>query len=269
MSRDMYRKLNWQGGTPREVSEVVNNLVEGKSNNTGDITLAAAGAVSTTIFDERIGYNSYIGLQAISQTASTEYFPYGSFQDSTDQSLSTTTASAAITLNTTDFALGINVVSNSRITVDYSGLYNLQFSLQFVNPDNQQHDVDVWFRKNGTDIPSSNSQFTVPVRKNSTIYGHLIAALNYFVDLEAGDYVELVWATSSTLVTIEHIPTQTTPTRPATPSAIVTMQYVSSNGYTTDIFTDPYISSQSKGQAVISHPANTGTNKVYRYIIVG
>jgi hypothetical protein len=269
MSRDMYRKLNWQGGTPREVAEIVNNLVEGKSNNTGDITLASAGASSTTIYDERIGYNSYIGLQPISATASTEFLPYGSFQDSTDQSIATTTASAAITLNTTDFALGVEVVSNSRITVDYSGLYNIQFSLQFVNPDNQQHDVDVWFRKNGVDIDNSNSQFTVPVRKNSTIYGHLIAALNFFVDLEKDDYVELVWASSSTLVTIEQIPTQTSPTRPATPSAIVTAQYVSSNGYTTDIFGFPYISSQSKGQAVISHSANTGANKIYRYIIVG
>ena len=180
----------------------------------------------------------------------------------------TITATAPITLNTTDFALGVSVVSNSRITVDYAGLYNLQFSLQFVNPDNQQHDVDVWFRKNGVDIDNSNSQFTVPVRKNATIYGHLIAALNYFVDLDAGDYVELVWATSSTLVTVEQIPAQTSPTRPATPSAIVTMQYVSSNGYTTDIFSEPYISSQTKGSAVISHPANTLTNKVYRYIIV-
>ena len=96
--RDMYRKLNWQGGTPREVSEVVNNLVEGKSNNTGEITLNAGGATSTTIYDERIGYNSYIGLQATSQTASTNYFPYGSFQDSTDQSLGTITATAPITL---------------------------------------------------------------------------------------------------------------------------------------------------------------------------
>ena len=266
--RDMYRKLPMLGGEPRVVAEIVNNLVEGKSNNTGDITLVASGATSTTIYDERIGYDSYIGLQAISQTASTNYLPYGSFQDSTDQSIATTTAVGTITLNTTDFALGVSIVSNSRITVDYAGLYNLQFSLQFVNPDNQQHDVDVWFRKNGVDIANSNSQFTVPVRKNATIYGHLIAALNYFVDLDAGDYVELMWATSSTLVTVEQIPAQTSPTRPATPSAIVTMQYVSSNGYTTDIFSEPYISSQTKGSAVISHPANTLTNKVYRYIIV-
>ena len=269
MARDMYRKLPWTGGDPRSVAEIVNNLVEGKSNNTGDITLVAGGASSTTIYDERIGYNSYIGLQPISQASSTEYFPYGAFQDSTDQSIATTTATAAITLNTTDFSLGISVVSNSKITVDYSGLYNVQFSLQFVNTDNVQHDVDVWFRKNGTDIPNSNSQFTVPVRKNSTIYGHLIAALNYFVDLQAGEYVELVWASSSTLVTVEQIPAQTTPTRPATPSAIVTVQYVSSNGYTTNMFSAPYISSQTKGSAVISHPANTSTNKVYRYIIVG
>jgi len=76
MSRDMYRKLNWQGGTPREVSEIVNNLVEGKSNNTGEITLAASGATSTTISDERIGFNSVVLLMpttanAVSVIAST------------------------------------------------------------------------------------------------------------------------------------------------------------------------------------------------------
>ena len=56
----MYRKLNPAGGTPREVSEVVNNLVEGKSNNTGTVTLAVAGATTTTLTDERIGYDSII-----------------------------------------------------------------------------------------------------------------------------------------------------------------------------------------------------------------
>jgi len=79
MSRDMYRKLNWQGGTPREVSEIVNNLVEGKSNNTGEITLAASGATTTTISDERIGFNSVVLLMPTTATAaSTAYaeFPW-------------------------------------------------------------------------------------------------------------------------------------------------------------------------------------------------
>jgi hypothetical protein len=56
----MYRKLNPAGSTPREISEVVNNLVEGKSNNTGIITLAVASATATTLNDERIGYESII-----------------------------------------------------------------------------------------------------------------------------------------------------------------------------------------------------------------
>ena len=67
--RDMYRKLNWQGGTPREISEVVNNLVEGKSNNTGEITLAVASATTTTIYDERIGYNSVMLLMPTTANA--------------------------------------------------------------------------------------------------------------------------------------------------------------------------------------------------------
>lgn len=268
MARDMYRKLPWQGGDARSVAEIVNNLVEGKSNNTGTITLVASGAVSTTINDERIGYNSYIGLEPISQTAASTYFPYGAFQDTTDQSIATTTATANISLNTTDYSLGTSLVDGYKIKVDYSGLYNLQFSIQFVNTDTQIQDVDVWIRKNGSDVAASNSKFSVPNSHGGTP-GHIIAALNFYIELAKNDYVHLAWATTSTLVTVEQLAAQSSPTRPSTPSAIVTLQYLSANSFTTNLFTEPYISAQSQGTATINHPANTGTNKVYRYIIVG
>ena len=264
----MYRKLPWTGGDPRSVAEIVNNLVEGKSNNTGDITLVASGATSTTIYDERIGYNSYIGLEPLSQTAASTYFPYGAFQDTTDQSIATTTATANISLNTTDYSLGTSLVDGYKIKVDYSGLYNLQFSIQFVNTDTQIQDIDIWIRKNGSDVAGSNSKFSVPNSHGGTP-GHIIAALNYYIELAKNDYVHLAWATTSTLVTVEQLAAQTSPTRPSTPSAIVTLQYLSANSFTTNLFTDPYISAQSQGQATISHPANTGTGKIYRYIIVG
>ena len=266
--RDMYRKLPWTGGDPRSVAEIVNNLVEGKSNNTGNITLAASSAVSTTIYDERIGYNSYIGLEPTTQTAASTYFPYGAFQDTTDQSLATITATANVTLNATDYALGTSLVDGYKVKVDYSGLYNVQFSIQLANDDSQIQDVDIWFKKNGSDVAGSNSKFSVD-SKHGSVKGHVIAALNFNIELAKDDYVSLAWATSSTLVTIEHLAAQTSPTRPATPSVIVTIQYLSANSFTTNLFTEPYISSQSQGQATISHPANTGTNKVYRYIIVG
>ena len=265
---DMYRKLPWTGGDARSVAEIVNNLVEGKSNNTGDVTLSASGASSTTIFDERIGFNSYIGLEPKTQTSASTYFPYGAFQDTTDQSIATTTATANITLNATDYSLGTSLVDGYKIKVDYSGLYNVQFSIQFVNTDNNIHDIDIWFKKNNSNVAGSNSKFSVPNRHGGTD-GHLIAALNFNIELAKDDYVSLAWATSSTAVTVEHLAAQTTPTRPATPSAIVTIQYLSANSFTTNLFTEPYISSQINGQATISHPANTGTNKVYRYIIVG
>ena len=264
----MYRKLPWTGGDARSVAEIVNNLVEGKSNNTGDITLVAGGASSTTIFDERIGFNSYIGLEPKTQTSASTYFPYGAFQDTTDQSIATITATANITLNATDYSLGTSLVDGYKVKVDYSGLYNVQFSIQFVNTDNNIHDIDIWFKKNNSNVAGSNSKFSVPNRHGGTD-GHLIAALNFNIELAKDDYVSLAWATSSKDVTVEHLAAQTTPTRPATPSAIVTIQYLSANSFTTNLFTEPYISSQINGQATISHPANTGTNKVYRYIIVG
>jgi hypothetical protein len=57
----MYRKLPFQGGDPRQVAEIVNNLVEGKMNCTGSITLNSTGT-TTTLYNERIGYDSVIIL---------------------------------------------------------------------------------------------------------------------------------------------------------------------------------------------------------------
>lgn len=114
----------------------------------------------------------------------------------------------------------------SKITVDYAGVYNLQFSAQVTNTDVQIHDIDIWFRKNGTDISNSNSRFSVP-NSHGGIDGHLITALNFYLDLNAGDYVEIMWHVTDSAVRLEHLVAGTSPTRPATPSVIATLQYVS------------------------------------------
>lgn len=264
----MYRKLPMIGGTPREVAEVVNNTLEGKTNNTGEFTLATGGATTTTIYNERIGYESVILLEPVTMVAATDYYPYLAVQDTTDQAAANTTTAYAVTFNTTDYALGASLSNSSRLNVSYSGLYNLQFSFQFANTDSQIQDIDIWFRKNGTDVAGSNSKFSIPNSHGGT-NGHLIAALNFYLELAKNDYVEMMWATTSTAVTIEQIPAQTSPTRPSTPSAIATLQYLSSNSYTTNLFTGTYVSAQTKGSATISHPANTVADRTYRYVIVG
>jgi hypothetical protein len=153
--------------------------------------------------------------------------PHGAFQDSTDQVAANTTTAYAVTFNTTDFANGVTMASGSRITVADAGIWNLQFSIQFKNTSNDGQDVDIWFRKNGTNIANSNSRFHLSQRKSSGDPSHLIAAMNFFVSLATNDYVEIMWRTTSTDVSIEHFGTSTSPTRPAVPSAIVTMSFVS------------------------------------------
>ena len=152
-------------------------------------------------------------------TAGTRITAYGTGSGST----------GTYTVNTSQEVTSTTITGDlpSKITADYAGLYNLQFSLQFVNTDTQIHDTDVWFRKNGTNIANSNSRFSVP-NSHGGIDGHLIAALNFFLDMDPGDFIEIMWHTDDVKISIQQLPTATSPTRPATPSAIVTMSYVSS-----------------------------------------
>jgi len=205
-------------------------------------TLATGNATTTTLYDARISPDSIILFVPYSAAAIADAVPYGAFQDTTDQTAASTTAAYAITLNTTDYAVGVAIVSNSQITVRSAGVYNIQFSLQFANDNVAIQDVDVWFRKNGTDVAGSNSKFSVPNSHGGTD-GHLIAALNFYIQLAAGDYVQLMWSTTSTDVSIEHLAAQTSPTRPTTPSVIVTVNKVDESSSS-----DIYASNQLQGE---------------------
>ena len=152
---------------------------------------------------------------------------YGAFQDSTDQTAANTTTAYAVTFDTTDFSNGVTLSNSSRLNVAQAGIYNLQFSIQFTNTTNASQDVDVWFRKNGTNIDKSNSRFGFAPRKGAGDPFHTIAALNFFVSLAANDYVEIMWRTTDVGVQIEHYTTSSSPTRPAIPSVIATLSFVS------------------------------------------
>ena len=177
----------------------------------------------------RLYFNTLNNLisQLRASATSTLRLPYGAFQDSTTQTAANTTTAYPITFNTTDFSNGVTMVSGSRFTVTNAGLYNLQFSVQIQNTTNAPHDIDIWFRKNGTNIPASNSRFGLAARKNPGDPFHVIAALNYFIDLQATEYVELVWCTGDVGAGLIAYAAGTSPTRPSIPSVIATMTFVS------------------------------------------
>lgn len=260
----MFRTLPNFGADPRGIAEVVRGIMNGKTNNTGLVTLGTGNVTTTTIYDERIGGDSKIVLVPFSEAAYEDSAPYGAFQDGTDQTVANTTTAYAITYDTTDFTNGVYLSNSSRINVRSYGIYNFQFSIQFKNTTNDGQDIDIWFRKNGTDITASNSKFHIPARKSSGDPAYLIGALNFFAELQANDYVQLMWRASDTAVTIEHLGTQTSPDRPATPSVILTVTYVAPAAST-----NVYVSAQTKGSATLTHYSNSTADKTYAYIIVG
>ena len=154
-------------------------------------------------------------------------FPYGAFSSSVDQ---TTTANTAtlMTLNTTDFNNGVSI-NSSKITVDNSGVYNLQFSAQFQNTDNQIQDISIWLRQNGTNIPGSTGLVSIPARKSASAgeEAHEIIGWNYYVSMNAGDYIQIYWSTTLASVTIQAYNASTGPVRPSTQSVVATLSFVS------------------------------------------
>ena len=152
-------------------------------------------------------------------------FPYGAFQSNVTQTAVANTATV-MTLNQTDLTNDVSVVSSSKITVVNSGIYNLQWSGQFQNTDTQLHDASIWLRVNGSDLAGSTGLVSIP-NKHGGVDGHTIISWNYFVQLNADDYVELWWSVTSALVTLEAYAAGTAPTRPTTASVIATLSFVS------------------------------------------
>lgn len=257
----MFRTLNYAGATPREISEVVNNAMNGKSNNHGTITLANSNATTTTIYDERIGYDSKILLTPLSINAGNNSVPFGSFQNTASQTPAAANTAYTVALNTTDVADGVYLSSNS-IYFRNAGTYNVQFSLQLANSNTQIEQFYIWLAKNGTNLAGTASKFDVNSKHGSSD-GYLIAVANFFITVVANDYISLKFASTNTTIVIEAYAAQTTPfAMPSVPSSVITVTLASP-------VESPYISSRTKGSAVITHYANSLSDKTYGYIVVG
>lgn len=171
--------------------------------------LTVSAVTSGTIYPGMIisGTGVTAGTRIVSQTSGTTGGA-GVYVIDTSQTVSTATAMTGSVA--------------SKIVAAVAGLYNVQFSVQFVSTDVSIHDTDIWFRLNGVDIPESNSQFSIP-SSHGGVDGHLLGALNLFIYLSANDYIEIMWHTDSSNVGIQYISPQGSPTRPGTPSVIVTV----------------------------------------------
>lgn len=154
-------------------------------------------------------------------------FPYAAIQRTTDKTFTANTATE-ITFDQNDFLNGCSNDGTNGILIDRAGIYNYQFSVQWANTDSQAHTAWIWLRVNNTNVPGTGSQFSIPSKHGSTD-GHLIAAANFYVQLNAGDYVKMFAAVDNVLVSMKYYAALTTPfAMPAVPSVVATLSFVSS-----------------------------------------
>lgn len=145
---------------------------------------------------------------------------YGSFSDTTDQTIAAINTAYPIQFNTTDVSHGITVVSDgtnpTRLTVAQAGLYAVSVSNQYTSSNASAQNIQTWLRQNGTDIANSNSYTTIANNGATTIF-----ATTYLVSMQADDYLQVMWSSDSVNVSIDNIPA--TAWSPAAPSTIVTI----------------------------------------------
>lgn len=143
---------------------------------------------------------------------------YGSFYSTVTQTAASVHVPQAMTLNTTDIAKGISITNNSRITFEKDGVYDIQFSSQFLHSTGNEKLVNIWISKNGSSIPNTNTRLNIP---NGD---YLVAAWDFIVEVTAGQYVEIMWETDNTNITMRADPLSGD--IPATPSVIVTVMQI-------------------------------------------
>ena len=154
-------------------------------------------------------------------------FPYAAIQRTTDKTFVINTPTQ-ITFDQNDFLNGAANDGTDGIRVDQSGIYNYQFSVQLRNSDTQIHSAWIWLRVNNVDVPGTGSKFDV-ISKHGGIDGFVIAACNFYVELQASDTVEMWAAVSDTAVTFDAAGASTSPfVMPAIPSVVATLSFVSS-----------------------------------------
>jgi hypothetical protein len=129
------------------------------------------------------------------------------------------------------FSNGISVESGSRIKVPCAGQYLVTFTLQVTNRSNTAGEFEVWAKDTGVNYPLSNTRFDVPARKTASIWSHIVPAITgiFTVDDPTNDYLQVAWWSDNLNVFIQNYAAGTSPTRPAIPSVILTINFVSAN----------------------------------------
>lgn len=150
---------------------------------------------------------------------------YGAFSSLETQSGSADTA-YAIKHATTDLSNGVttNGSYKTQITVSKTGVYSVICSIQFDHNSGGggAPTISSWVNINGSPLANSSTDLEL----NSSVGSKSLYTINYFLSLNAGQYFEIMWSADAADVRLVYTGTRATPTRPAVPSVITTVQQI-------------------------------------------
>jgi hypothetical protein len=192
--------------------------------------ISAIPSIDTTSLSNRI--DNKISIGSLTKTAVTNalnYTPvandFGSFYDTAKQITAIATASV-VKFNFMNFANNVTITNNTsglptRITVNNGGLYNVKYTLQFIKTDGANDEVSVWIRRNSSAYANTNNTYTITGLgiKN-------MIANSFFIELGDNDYVEIYFSLKNINTILVSSNPQLTPSRPATPAAVVSIQRI-------------------------------------------
>lgn len=186
-------------------------------------------ATAASWFGKGAGSGFAAGIRG-SQLSNGIALPYAMLISDADQTNASITGENLLTYTSVNPSNGITVTNNSRIKVPCAGQYLVTFTLQVTNRGNTVAEFETWAKDTGTNFPLSNTRFDIPARKSGSIWSHIVPAITgiFTVEDPANDYLEIAWWSDSLDVYLEHYAVGTSPTRPAIPSVIMTVNFVSS-----------------------------------------
>jgi hypothetical protein len=234
MSLALNEKLN--KGDTLKMSNRINLKLNASDTNLIFSKINAIAKIDTSSLSNRI--NNKINAGAISANdiiGGLGFVPvksmFGIFYDTSKQVTTINTAtSVKFSLqqgNNTLLSNKINITNNStgnptRIMVGDMGVFQINYQLQLTKTDQGNDEVNIWIRRNSSAYPNTNSTYVIQGGGIKNIFSG-----NYFIELGANDYVELFYSVKNINSVVYGSPASTvTPSRPATPSAYLTIHSI-------------------------------------------
>lgn len=191
--------------------------VAGARSSLGLQGMALQDPASVAITGGSIG-GEFVGTAQMSVISDKRY---GSFWSMQDQTAVANTPTVLTFDNEGTFNSGLTLATASTVQFTTTGVYLVTVSIQFANADTAEHDVSVWFRRNGADLAASRSMLTVPKAADGGVALPQISIMDAFT---AGQTLSIAWAPETAQVTVAHTDAITVPyTAPSTPSVILTI----------------------------------------------